>query len=176
MLEKAETLLKSRRYEEKEREEKADSADILATNPKTGEKVLFRCLPVSGTIGVRHIEKLMRDAKKKGVTRSILVGGGKYSYPAKNKAKESMVELITEAFPTFDIFDHEMVPRHEILSESSVAELLSKYRIQPYQLPWIKMSDPAVRAIGAKPGDILKITRKSITAGESIAYRYVVRD
>jgi DNA-directed RNA polymerase subunit H len=176
MVEKAETLLKSRRYDEKGREEKADSTDILATNPKTGEKILFRCLPVSGTIGVRHIEKLIRDAKKKGVTRSILVGGGKYSYPAKNKAKESMVELIAEAFPTFNIFDHEMVSKHEILPESSVAELLFKYRIQPYQLPWITVSDPAVRAIGAKPGDVLKITRKSITAGESVAYRYVVRD
>lgn len=176
MLERAETLLRSRKYEEKERENKPDSTDILAVNPKTGEKILVRCLATSGTIGVRYLEKLVKDAKKRGVTRSILASGGKYSYPARNKAKDSMVELISEAFPTFDIFDHEMVPRHEILPEVRVQELLTRYRIKPYQLPWIKVSDPAVRAVGARPGDVLKITRRSLTAGESIAYRYVVMD
>jgi len=53
-------------------------------------------------------------------------------------------------------------------------ELLVQYRIQPYQLPQIKSSDPAVKAIGAKPGDILRIIRKSQTAGTHIAYRYIV--
>ena len=41
-------------------------------------------------------------------------------------------------------------------------------------MPQIKSTDPAVKAIGAKPGDMLKIIRKSATAGEHIAYRYVV--
>jgi DNA-directed RNA polymerase subunit H len=41
-------------------------------------------------------------------------------------------------------------------------------------MPQIKANDPAVKAIGARPGDLLKIIRKSATAGEHIAYRYVV--
>jgi DNA-directed RNA polymerase subunit H len=41
-------------------------------------------------------------------------------------------------------------------------------------MPQVKANDPAVKAIGAKPGDVLKIIRKSQTAGEHIAYRYVV--
>ncbi|MEM3722628.1 MAG: DNA-directed RNA polymerase subunit H, partial [Candidatus Bathyarchaeia archaeon] len=53
-------------------------------------------------------------------------------------------------------------------------KLLAQYRVKPYQLPQIKASDPAAKAIGAKPGDILRIIRKSPTAGEHIAYRYVV--
>ncbi|MCW4053603.1 MAG: DNA-directed RNA polymerase subunit H, partial [Candidatus Bathyarchaeota archaeon] len=51
---------------------------------------------------------------------------------------------------------------------------LTQYKIQPYQMPQIKSTDPAVKAIGAKPGDMLKIIRNSATAGEHIAYRYVV--
>jgi DNA-directed RNA polymerase subunit H len=41
-------------------------------------------------------------------------------------------------------------------------------------MPQIKATDPAVKAIGAKSGDLLKIIRKSATAGEHISYRYVV--
>jgi DNA-directed RNA polymerase subunit H len=74
----------------------------------------------------------------------------------------------------FNILKHELVPRHIILSSQEAEELLSKYHIKPYQLPYIKASDPAARAIGAKPGDIIKIVRKSPTAGESLYYRYVV--
>ncbi|RLG94964.1 DNA-directed RNA polymerase subunit H [Candidatus Bathyarchaeota archaeon] len=76
--------------------------------------------------------------------------------------------------PSFNIFEHEMVPKHEILSDEEREELLRKYRIKPYQIPHIKRSDPAVFLIGAKPGDIIKITRKSPTAGTYVTYRYVV--
>ncbi|MEM4733046.1 MAG: DNA-directed RNA polymerase subunit H [Candidatus Bathyarchaeia archaeon] len=79
-----------------------------------------------------------------------------------------------KSFPVFDIFEHELVPMHEILSEKEREQLLAQYKVQPYQMPQIKATDPAVKVIGAKPGDILKITRKSKTAGEYISYRYVV--
>ncbi|MEM2082052.1 MAG: DNA-directed RNA polymerase subunit H [Candidatus Bathyarchaeia archaeon] len=79
-----------------------------------------------------------------------------------------------KSFPVFDIFEHDLVPRHEILSEKEKEQLLAQYKVQPYQIPQIKANDPAVKVIGAKPGDILKITRRSQTAGEYVAYRYVV--
>jgi DNA-directed RNA polymerase subunit H len=67
-----------------------------------------------------------------------------------------------------------LVPKHEILSEKEKEQLLAEYKVHPYQLPQIKSSDPAVKVIDARPGDILRILRKSATAGEHIAYRYVV--
>ncbi|KUH33728.1 DNA-directed RNA polymerase subunit H [Thermococcus celericrescens] len=76
----------------------------------------------------------------------------------------------------FDIFTHELVPEHRILSEEEKEELLRKYRIRISQLPQIKASDPAVVALGAKPGDILEIRRKSPTAGYYHYYRLVVED
>jgi DNA-directed RNA polymerase subunit H len=74
----------------------------------------------------------------------------------------------------FNLFEHNLVPRHEILTDSEIEELQNKYHIKLYQLPYIKLSDPVVEFIGAKPGDILRITRKSLTAGSSVTYRYVV--
>ncbi len=39
----------------------------------------------------------------------------------------------------FDIFAHELVPEHRILSEEETKELLRRYRIQISQLPQIKL-------------------------------------
>ncbi|MEM2108126.1 MAG: DNA-directed RNA polymerase subunit H [Candidatus Bathyarchaeia archaeon] len=81
---------------------------------------------------------------------------------------------LEKSLPKFNIFKHELVPGHKKLNEKEREQLLAQYKVQPYQIPQIKATDPAVKLIGAKPGDILKITRKSKTAGEYISYRYVV--
>ncbi|MCX8204900.1 MAG: DNA-directed RNA polymerase subunit H [Candidatus Nezhaarchaeota archaeon] len=73
-----------------------------------------------------------------------------------------------------NILEHELVPKHEILPPEEARELLRKYGVKPEMLPWIRSSDPIVKIIGAKPGDIVKITRRSRTAGVFIAYRFVV--
>ncbi|MDK2795474.1 MAG: DNA-directed polymerase subunit [Archaeoglobaceae archaeon] len=70
--------------------------------------------------------------------------------------------------------DHVLVPKHEILKESEAEELLKLLGVSKEQLPKIKSTDPIVKEIGAKPGDIVKITRKSHTAGFSIFYRLVI--
>ncbi|MFB0504748.1 MAG: DNA-directed RNA polymerase subunit H [Candidatus Bathyarchaeia archaeon] len=76
--------------------------------------------------------------------------------------------------PAFNIFNHLLVPVHQILTREEREELLQKYKVKPYQLPQIRASDPIVKAIGARPGDILRIIRDSATAGEYHSYRYVV--
>ncbi|MCC6034183.1 MAG: DNA-directed RNA polymerase subunit H [Desulfurococcaceae archaeon] len=73
-----------------------------------------------------------------------------------------------------NILEHELVPKHEIIPPEEALKILKELRIEPWQLPWISIDDPVVKAIGAKPGDIVRIIRKSPTAGISIAYRYVV--
>ncbi|MEJ2242031.1 MAG: DNA-directed RNA polymerase subunit H [Candidatus Bathyarchaeota archaeon] len=77
-------------------------------------------------------------------------------------------------FPSFKIFDHDFVSKHELLSAEEREQILTEYNMEPYQLPRIRASDPAVIAVGGIPGDIVKVIRKSPTAGKYIAYRYVV--
>ncbi|OYT61526.1 MAG: DNA-directed RNA polymerase subunit H [Thermofilum sp. ex4484_15] len=74
----------------------------------------------------------------------------------------------------FNIFKHELVPKHILLSKDEARKLLRKLGLTPYQLPWILASDPAARALGAKPGDVVLIVRKSPTAGRSLALRLVI--
>jgi DNA-directed RNA polymerase subunit H len=75
---------------------------------------------------------------------------------------------------SYDIFEHQLVPKHELLSKKEAEELMKEFHIRPHQLPYVRTSDPAAETLGAKMGDILRITRRSPTAGEVVVYRYVV--
>jgi DNA-directed RNA polymerase subunit H len=68
---------------------------------------------------------------------------------------------------------HILVPKHEIIPQEQHKELLqSMYTTSKSKLPEIKFHiDPIARCIGAVPGDIVKITRYSQSAGETIIYR-----
>jgi len=81
---------------------------------------------------------------------------------------------LAEKKTKIDIFKNVLVPKHEILSEEEKTNLLEKLNISKEQLPKILSNDPAVKAIGAKSGDIVKIVRKSPVAGEYNYYRLVV--
>ena len=70
--------------------------------------------------------------------------------------------------------DHIYVPKHEIITKQESEQVLKKYNCKPTELPLILVNDPAIMRLGVKPGDMIKITRKSATAGESLYYRYVV--
>ncbi|HXG73646.1 MAG: DNA-directed RNA polymerase subunit H [Candidatus Nitrosotenuis sp.] len=70
--------------------------------------------------------------------------------------------------------DHIYVPKHEIMTKKEAEEVLKKFNCKPTEMPLIFSNDPAIIGLGVKPGDMIKITRKSPTAGESIYYRYVV--
>ncbi|HVL48297.1 MAG TPA: DNA-directed RNA polymerase subunit H [Candidatus Thermoplasmatota archaeon] len=76
----------------------------------------------------------------------------------------------------FDVMKHDLVPKHEVLSDEDARAVLEKYGVNPDQLPRIYASDPVARSIRARPGQILRIRRKSPTAGEAVAYRFVVGD
>jgi DNA-directed RNA polymerase subunit H len=69
---------------------------------------------------------------------------------------------------------HLFVPKHEIVPPDEVQALLTKYNASLDQLPYILTTDPNVSELGAKPGDVIKITRKSETAGVTYYYRLVV--
>lgn len=74
----------------------------------------------------------------------------------------------------FKPLEHKMVPKHEIIQEDEIKNLLSQYAIEKEQLPKIRVSDPAAAAVKAKAGDVVKITRESKTAGKTFFYRLVI--
>ena len=75
----------------------------------------------------------------------------------------------------FNLTEHKLVPKHEILKENDVKELFEKYKINAKKLPRILQTDPMAMALNANIGDIIKIERASSTAGSAVYYRLVVR-
>jgi DNA-directed RNA polymerase subunit H len=75
---------------------------------------------------------------------------------------------------TIDVFKHQLVPKHEVVPRREAEELLERLHIKAHQLPYLKADDPAAKQIGAKPWDVVKVTRRSPTAGEVVVYRYVI--
>jgi DNA-directed RNA polymerase subunit H len=171
---KAEVLIKLRKYKLLEKEKYEGAIGYIIDIPQDKEKALVWCILGEATVGIAAMNTLYKVMKEKDIDRTIVVTEGRYTHAVKLGAKKKKVELLPKSFPVFDIFEHALVPFHEILSEKEKTQLLAQYKVKPYQIPQIKSGDPAVKAIGAKPGDVLKITRKSSTAGEHITYRYVV--
>ncbi len=67
-----------------------------------------------------------------------------------------------------------MIPKHELLTKDESEQVRARFNSSPSQFPYIQSTDAIAKEIGAKPGDFVRITRMSETAGTSVYYRYVV--
>lgn len=73
-----------------------------------------------------------------------------------------------------DVTTHFLVSKHSKLSETEKRQLLEQYKIELTALPRILRTDPALGKLTTKVGDLIKVERKSKTAGTSTYYRVVV--
>jgi DNA-directed RNA polymerase subunit H (RpoH/RPB5) len=170
---KAQILMGLRGYKliKRKKHKEGTSFQIKTTAQK---QMLIFCWPTQGTVGVQIINQVKKTMKEEKMEKGIIVTSGRFTQAAKTHARRRGIELIPRLFPSFNIFEHVLVPKHEIVGADEREKLLNEYRVQPYQLPRLKASDPAAKVIDAKPGDIVRITRDSPTAGKYTSYRYVV--
>ena len=70
--------------------------------------------------------------------------------------------------------EHHLVPKHELLSKEETEKLLSQFGLDFDKLPRIMQEDPICQEMKANVGDVIRITRNSLVAGETIYYRRVI--
>ena len=81
---------------------------------------------------------------------------------------------VEDEVPAFKVSTHFLIPRHELLTKEEATQVLANFNATAAQFPYILATDPVAKEIGARPGDLVRVTRKSETAGTSTYYRYVV--
>ena len=75
----------------------------------------------------------------------------------------------------FNILNHVLVPKHEVMKDNEVKDVMIKYNIvDKNKFPDISRFDPVSRAIGLRPGQVCHIIRPSKTAIESNYYRICI--
>lgn len=114
----------------------------------------------------------------------------KTSKPAKKAARKTVKVIKKKAEPKkrvkkiktkfvetdFDVTKHILVPKHTLLIDKEKEKLFDKYKITIKELPKIMLTDPAIKHLKAKIGDVIKIERNSSTSGKSIFYRGVINE
>ncbi len=81
----------------------------------------------------------------------------------------------------FNVLEHDLVPEHYLVPAEEEEKILNELGVKKENLPKIRKNDAVLRLLERKYGHIpvgslIKIVRKSPTAGRIVVYRVVVRD
>lgn len=148
-------------------------------NPEVpGVKVLFDIQ--DSKINQKVIQAIVAQMKAENIKHVIIiVKDGSIPAPMirlidkLRNEKQYKIEYFEQKEVLINITKHDLVPTHEPLTTAEKNELLQRYDINESQLPKILKMDPVVRYFGVEPGTVMKITRRSETAGRYVTYRLV---
>jgi len=159
--------------------------DMLVTNPKTQQRTYVKYHLESGkskSLRNNHIQDCIDDL----FNEDILEKKDNIIIIIKDEPNESLIKSVKNIWEQqgvfvilyyikrlqFNLLEHELVPRHTILSHSEVKEFKEKFNIKDdKQMPDISRFSPVALAIGLRPGDICKIERPSKTSIKTLFYR-----
>ncbi|KAH8681142.1 RNA polymerase Rpb5, C-terminal domain-containing protein [Xylariales sp. PMI_506] len=130
------------------------------------------------TLGTEQMRRFGKWCADHHYTNGIIVSNVPVSSAAKKEipkfAEWTAIEWFLEDDLLINITHHDLVPRHVILSREEKLALLKRYRLKETQLPRILVRDPVAKYFGMKRGQVVKIIRKSETAGRYASYRLCV--
>ncbi|XP_012470963.1 DNA-directed RNA polymerases II and IV subunit 5A [Gossypium raimondii] len=157
---------------------KRDDLLILCSKGDAPTDQIYVFFPAEVKVGVPMVRNCAKRMKADNVYNAILVVQRALTAPAKAAINEINsyfhMEVFEEAELLTNITEHMFVPKHTVLTNQEKKELLAKYRVKETQLPRILVSDPVAKYYGMKRGQVVKITRQSVTADTYDTYRYAV--
>ncbi|KAK2626329.1 hypothetical protein QTJ16_004591 [Diplocarpon rosae] len=130
------------------------------------------------SVGIKQMRTFAQHCSQNNFATGILITSVNIT-PAALKiipavAAETRIECFMDADLLVNITHHELVPKHVMLSKVEKAALLARYRLKDTQLPRIQLNDPVAKYYGLRRGQVVKIIRKSETAGRYASYRLCV--
>jgi len=130
------------------------------------------------TIGIKHLRAFAHTLDERHFNTGIFITQGPVTAAAL-RAFDPLAErgITAEHFQEQDLLvnitKHELVPKHFLLSDEEKKVLLDRYRLKETQLPRMQSKDPVAKYLGLKKGQVVKIIRRSETAGRYASYRWV---
>jgi DNA-directed RNA polymerase subunit H len=161
--------------------------DMLLTNTENKKQVFVKYFLLKG-LRDTYIYDMIEDLYN---LEQILTKGDTLIIIAKDDPNNSLQAFLKTIFSNEDIFiivhslkrlqfnllEHELVPKHTILTEEQVTKFKKEYGItKSTQIPDISRFDPVALAIGMRPGEICHIERKSKIAVVGDYYRSCIND
>lgn len=129
------------------------------------------------SLGIKHMRAFAQHIQGHNFHTGILITQASLT-PAAMKIVPVVLPSVIETFQEVDLLvnitHHELVPKHVLLSAEEKKRLLDRYRLKETQLPRIQITDPVARYLGLKRGAVVKIIRKSETAGRYASYRWAI--
>ncbi len=115
-------------------------------------------------LSVQHIRRVRRAMEEHNCGEGLIATIREATPQARKEAESLNIEIIDMKQPLIYIFDHWLVPQHRVLPPEEAKKVIDKYAGGSYQtayriFPKILTSDPAVRILKAKPGQIIEIRR-----------------
>lgn len=151
---------------------------ILCAHHNNSDDKMFVFFPDEPKIGVKTVQNYASRMEEEQVHRAIVVVRLGLTPSAKqamrNVGPEYIMEDFLESELLINITEHELVPQHILLTTEEKEELFARYKLKESQLMKMLITDPVARYYGYKRGQVIKIIRKSDTAGRYVMHRLVV--
>lgn len=161
-----------------------DQLDMLITREEDGKKAYIKYLLNIKQLRKDNLDQLIEDLYD---IENILEKKDTLIVITNEEPNDTMVARMKYLFDhsgifvvmhyikrlQYNVLNHELVPRATVLTEKEVDELKVKYNFKSKdKLPEISRFDPQALALCLRPGDVIKIDRKSNTALDYNYYRY----
>ncbi|XP_004513010.1 DNA-directed RNA polymerases II and IV subunit 5A-like [Cicer arietinum] len=158
---------------------KREDLVIKAPNRDKSSDQIYVFFCDDAKVSVRVVRSFFNRMTTDNVGRGIIVCQSQLTGPARNalgeiSSSKHRIEIFLEDELLVNVTHHELVPEHQVLTDNEKKALLQKYTVKETQLPRILMTDPVARYFGLKRGQVVRIIRKSETAGRYVTYRFVV--
>ena len=161
---------------------KNNQLDMMLENSTTKQKIFIK-YHLATRLGPAHVYEYVDDIFD---VENILNTKDDLIIISKDKVNMTILDLVEQLYIKdgkfvniynfndylFNILNHEMVPPHNILSDSDKTMIKKKYNVtNDSEFPELSRFDPVAKAIGLRPGELCEITRSSPTAVQSKYYR-----
>ena len=156
--------------------------DMLVTKPENGKKIYVKFY-LEKTIKSQNIYSIIEDLFH---LENILSKQDDLIIILKDEPNDTLIQtvkdiwtqeniylsLITIKRLQFNILNHELVPKHIVLTKEEEEKFKKKYNILDNRnIPDISYFSPVSIVLGIRPNNIVKIERKSRTAVKTEYYR-----